>query len=261
MSTPNRFSLRDAGKATFYNLQTGKAITTLPDLKTSGIETTGDTTYAQGGYGNVRLVGFSSNRQARLPIQDALFEKNSLAMLTGNPLVEAAKIIDFNEVKTTTSQILNLSKTPQGAIVSVFKVNTDGTNGQEYTLGTPASNALEYSVSGKNLTFNTAVANGTSFRVYYKVQTASDAKTIKVSANAFGSTFKVVVDIIVKDAADGLDYAGQIIVPRAHIENNFTISLSADGDPAALDIPIECLKDPVTGDMWQMVIYNADDIV
>jgi len=53
MSTPNRFSLRDAGQATFHSLQTGKAIVTLPDLKTSGIETTGDTTYATGGYGKI----------------------------------------------------------------------------------------------------------------------------------------------------------------------------------------------------------------
>lgn len=261
MATPDRFSLRDAGKATFYNIQTGKAVVTLDTLKTTGIETTGDTTYATGGYGNVRLVGYSSNRQARLPISDALFDKNSLAMLTGNLLKEEARVIDFQEVKAVTSSKVTLSKTPAGAIVSVFKVKADGTNGQEFTLGTPATNASEFSANGKELTFHSTVANSTSFRIYYKVTTAADAKTIRVSSDAFGSVFKIVIDILVKDAADGKDYSGQLIVPRGQIENNFNINLSVDGDPSALDIPIECLKDPVTGTMWEMVVYSKDDIL
>jgi hypothetical protein len=51
MATPNRFSIRDAGSASFFNLQTGKAIVTLNTLKTSGVESTAEVTYARGGYG------------------------------------------------------------------------------------------------------------------------------------------------------------------------------------------------------------------
>jgi hypothetical protein len=51
MATPNRFSIRDAGEATFYNLQTGKAIVTLNTLKTSGVESSGQVSYARGGFG------------------------------------------------------------------------------------------------------------------------------------------------------------------------------------------------------------------
>ena len=64
MATPNRFSVRDSGSATFYRL-TGDlgAICTLSTLKTSGVETSGETVYARGGFGNPKLVGFSSNRE------------------------------------------------------------------------------------------------------------------------------------------------------------------------------------------------------
>jgi hypothetical protein len=41
MSTPNRWGIKEAGIATFFNLTTGKAIVSLPTLKTSGVETTG----------------------------------------------------------------------------------------------------------------------------------------------------------------------------------------------------------------------------
>lgn len=261
MATPNRFSIRDAGQATFYNLQTGKAIVTLDSLKTSGIESSAETTYARGGFGNSKLVGFSHNKEAKLNLSDALFDKNSLAMLTGNALTEAAKVIDFKEVKSVTSNKITLSKTPTGAITTVYKVNSDNTNGQEITLGTPATNATEFSINGKEMTFHTSVANGTLIRVYYKVTTAIDAKTVRVSSDAFGGTFKVVVDVLVRDAKDGLDYAAQIIVPRGKMEDNFSMELSVDGDPASLALPIECLRDPVTNSLWEMVIFNEDDIL
>lgn len=48
MATPNRFAIRDAGEATFYNLVTKKPIVTLRTLKTSGVETSGETVYARG---------------------------------------------------------------------------------------------------------------------------------------------------------------------------------------------------------------------
>jgi hypothetical protein len=51
MATPNRWSIKEAGIASFFNLTTGKAVTTLQTLKTSGVETTGETVYATGGRG------------------------------------------------------------------------------------------------------------------------------------------------------------------------------------------------------------------
>lgn len=210
---------------------------------------------------NPKLVGFSSNKESRLTLSDALLDKNALAMLTGNPLKEGVKVIDFNEQLTVTSNKITLSKTPKGAITTVYKVNVmDGTNGDEYTLGTPTTNQLEYSITGKDITFHTSVANGTIFRVYYKVETASDAKTLRVSSDAFGGTFKVIIDLLVKDAADGLDYAAQLIAPRAKFEEAWSLDLSVDGDPATLEMPLELLNDPLTNTMWEMVVFNETDI-
>lgn len=48
MATPNRWAIREAGEATFYDLTDGHAIVTLTTLKTSGVETSGETVYARG---------------------------------------------------------------------------------------------------------------------------------------------------------------------------------------------------------------------
>lgn len=182
-------------------------------------------------------------------------------MLTGNDLVAGVKKVDRNEVLTVTSNTLTLSKTPQGAIVSLFKLNADGTNGQEHTLGTPGTNALEFSISGKVITLHTSVANGTQFKVYYQVNTASDAKSIKVSSDQFGKTFRVVLDVLVVDEFTKAAFQGQLRIPNAKFEDNFNLSFSADGDPAVLDLNMEILKSPTSTDMWELVIFDDAAIV
>jgi hypothetical protein len=224
MATPNRWAIRDAGSASFFDLVDGHAIVTLETLKTSGVETTGETVYARGGKGNSRLVGFSSNREATITLQDAIFDNEAIAMLTGNDLETGVKVIDYNEIQSVTSNTLSLSKTPKGAIISVYKVNPDGTNGEEYTLGTPTSNPLEYSVSGKDLTFDAGVANDTKFRIYYKVETPIDTKSIKVTSDAFGGTFRMVLDVLVVDEFTKKAFQGQLVVPNAKFEDNFNLS-------------------------------------
>lgn len=256
MASPNRWAIRNAGKATFYDLVTKKAIVTLPTLKTSGVETSGETVYARGGDGNAKIVGFSSNRESKLTLEDAIFDNSAVAMLTGNDIVRGKKTIDRNEVQGVTSNTLTLNKTPKGAIVSVFKLNEDGTNGQEYTLGTPSTNPTEYSVSGKVLTLNSGVANDTKFMIYYQVETDTTASTVKVTSDKFGGTFKVVIDVLVVDEYTKKGFQGQLIVPNAKFEDNFNLNFAADGDPATLTLPLEVLKSPIGTDMWSLVVYD-----
>jgi hypothetical protein len=181
------------------------------------------------GRGNAKLIGFSSNRESKITLQDAIFDNNAISMLTGNDLVAGVKKVDRNEIGSVTSNTITLSKTPAGAIVSVFKLNADGTNGIEYTLGTPASNVTDYSVSTKTLTFNVAVTNGTQFRIYYQVNTASDAKSMKVSSDKFGKSFRVTLDVLVVDEYTKSAFQGQLRIPNAKFEDNFNLSFSADG--------------------------------
>lgn len=261
MATPNRWAIREAGEASFYSLVNGKAIVTLRTLKTSGVETSGETVYARGGRGNAKLVGFSSNRESRLSLEDAIFDNEAVAMLTGNDLVAGTRTIDRNEAKSVTSSKITLSKTPKGALISVFKVNPDGTNGDEITLGTPTTNTGEYSILAKELTFHSTVTNGTNIRVYYKVETASDAKTVKVTSDKFGGTFRVVIDVLVVDEFTKKAFQGQLIVPNAKFEDNFNLDFAADGDPSAMTLPLEVLKSPVNTDMWELVIYDDETVL
>ena len=150
-------------------------------------------------------------------------------MITGNDMVVGKKTVDTNETKAVTSNKITLDKTPKGALISVYLVNPDGTNGQEFTLGDPITKDKEYKLTDKELSFHTTVVNGTNIRVYYQVETDVTAKTMKVSSDAFGGTFRVVLDVLVRDEFTKEDYAGQLRIPNAKFEDNFNFSFSADG--------------------------------
>lgn len=250
MATPNRWAIRDAGIATFYDLTTNKPVVTLRTLKTSGLETTGETVYSRGGFGNPKLVGFSSNREAKLTLQDAIFDNKALAMLTGNALIEGATAVSrVDELVVEASDKINLTATPTGT-VSIFKVNEDGTWGEEVT-----SSAS----SGKEITL-TGASQGEKVVAFYLTTTDVSAKTLKITSDQFGKSFRVVLDCIVRDEFTKADYAAQINIPNAKFEDNFNLSMAVDGDPAVLDLNMEVLKSPTSTDMWLMTIYDESEL-
>ena len=209
------------------------------------------------GRGNAKLVGFSSDKEAKITLEDAIFDKQALYMLTGNAISVGAKVVSNVDEIAITSNALTLAKTPTGAIISCFKINADGTNGDEYTLGTPADGQKYFSISTKTMTFFAGQhANGVLFRVYYNMTTDATASQIKVSSDKFGSSFKLVLDVLVRDEYTKADFAAQLTIPNAKFEEAWSLNFSADGDPSTLSMPLEVLKSPTSTDMWTLTVFD-----
>ena len=60
-------------------------------LKTSGLEGAATSVYAQGGWGNPRLIAWEGDKTLTLTMQDALLSPEGLAILSGADLIEATK--------------------------------------------------------------------------------------------------------------------------------------------------------------------------
>lgn len=253
MSTPQRWAIRDAGIAHFYNISTGKLVVSLPTLKTSGVEFTGSTVYSRGGSGNPKLVGFSGDKEGKMTLQDAIFDNKALAMLTGSNPIIGKQTIGRNDVLTVSGGKITLSKTPK-SVTNVFVYNQDGTNGEELTLGGTVT-ASTYTIIGKEITVD-ASHNGKRLRVYYRVETAADTTAMTVNSDIFGSSFRIELECQVVDEQEKKTYKAQIQIPNAKFEENWNLSLAADGDPAVLDLSLEILKPADSTEMYKMVIYD-----
>ncbi|RYI30611.1 hypothetical protein EVU96_09350 [Bacillus infantis] len=256
MATPNKWAVRSVARATFYDLVTNNAIAYLDTLKTSGVNTTSETSYARGGDGNVKLVGFSSNKESRITLEDAIFDNSVLGMLTGNDVVTGiAQEIYKRDIVEVVAGKATLSKTPKGDLLSVYVLKADGTHDELLTEGVASVDEDAYELTGKEITVDSAL-NGKKIAVYYMVESDTTATEIKVTSDAFGGSFKLVLDVLVRDYYTKKDFAAQLIIPNGKIEDEWEFSFTPDGDPATLSIPIEVLRDPSSTDMWTMKIYD-----
>ncbi|MFC3749261.1 hypothetical protein [Paenibacillus sp. GCM10012306] len=265
MTTPNIWAIKEVALATFYDLKTGKAKVQLQNLKTAGIENTGETKYAVGGRGNSKIVAFSSTRGGKVTLQDCVFTNEVIAMMTGNDIKNAATKVIQREELVVSGNKATLAHTPVQAtagLISVYKLNPDGTHGEELVHTTATLVASKYTLAEKVLTFFTGdLADGTEIVAYYKVATDATAKTITVSSDKFAGSYKVVLDCLVRDTVNEEDYAAQIVINKAKMEDNWKIDTSAEGDPSVFDIPLEILEPAKSREMYTMVIYNDSTLI
>lgn len=262
MTAPKQWAIRDVALATFYNISTGKALFHLENLKTSGLENAAETVYATGGRGNARIVGFSSTRTSKINLEDAVFTNEALAMMTGNDLITGAKEVYKRDVLTVNTDSATLTKTPVGDLISLYKLNVDGSHGMELIKTTSTLASGKYTITGKDLDFFASeIPNGSQIVVYYKVTTDALAETITISSDKFAGSFALVLDCIVRDAFTKQDYAAQIIVHNCKMEDNWSLSMAATGDPSAFTMPIEVLKPANGSDMWTMTVYDEGAII
>ncbi|WP_342422358.1 hypothetical protein [Paenibacillus sp. FSL E2-0178] len=262
MAVTNRWAIRDVATASFFDQVTKKLKARLDTLKQSGLENTSDTVYTQGGSGNPKVVGFSGNRAAKFTLQDAHFTNEIIAMMLGTEVVTAATPVTVDNVLTVTGGTVTLEHTPAatGALISVNKYLPDGTIGKsfEFKSATPATG--EYSVTGKTLTFATGdVTNGEKVIVYYKTMAGAETKQIKAQTDKFAGSYELVLDVLVRDILTKKDYAAQITIPSAKIEDNWSMAMAPDGDPAVQDIAMEALAVPGSKDLYTMYIFDEAD--
>ena len=257
MATPNRWTIRETPYVTFSSLTSPyNALVTLRTLKTAEVDTSSETVYAQGGRGNAKLIGFSSGKTVKITLQDAIFDNIALATISGNTIATGVQPIDLIYEATISNLVTTLTLPKKiKSITSVYLLDTDGVTPKTLLAADAAASAgTKYSIAGQILTF--AEASAMVARVYYKADSDATTKKISVTSSSFGGTFKLTMDCLVRDEFTKTDYAGQIIVPNAKIEDNWKISMNASGDPSMLDIPIEALKSPLNTDMWYLLVYD-----
>lgn len=241
-----KFAVREAAEVTFIDLATKKPIVTLDTLKVSTLQSSSSTDYARGGVGNPKLVGFTGDKEMLFTIQDALFDLKALALIIGNKATAG-----------TADQFY------RGAFVVNEETKANGitldegvTKLQVFVDGAEVAETDDYTFSTDKLTL-TAAEVGQKVEVY-GVKAGKGATTLHFSAKAFPATVKIVAEVLVRDLETGQDFVGNLVIPRAKINDDFQMDFSPEGDPSVLDIPTEILQDPAEKDMVQLIIFDNE---
>ena len=209
------------------------------------------------GDGNPKLIGFSSNKEVTASLSSAIFDNRAMALLTGNDIALGGHDVYQREVLIVASSKVAVKGTPKDEkLIALYVLGADGVEAEELTLTASTVATGEYKVTGKDVTVHTDIDAGTTLVAYYMVDAGSTSQTITVSSDRFPSAFKLVMEVLVTDFHTQMLYPAQIIIPSARMEDSWALSFEAEGDPQALDLPIEVLKPANSNDMFTLTIYE-----
>lgn len=263
----SKFAVQQIFTVDAFSLEDGSLIARLEDLKTSNLSNNGTVVYAQGGVGNPKIIGFSHSKEANLSIENAVITEGAMGIQTGSGVVTLTKSTDipFDEVLTADTDAVTLTYKATGTTGSeigfVYVLNADGSVKTKLSQASAAaSGSFAYASSTKKITFNTGdVPNGSKVLVVYYPEIDS-AKKISNSTEVFAQNVRLHCKTLFRDTCSGKDYVGVLVIYKAKAGEEWSIELSADGDPAVHAISFEALKSCESPVLWDIFIYDTDDI-
>ena len=221
----------------------GQPVLYIDTAKTSTMEGSGTTVYAQGGKGNARLMAWEGERALTFTVEDALLSPVGFSILSGAGLFKGT---DSEQVHvhatayatvdgTGTIELDTLAETEAidgTAPVFVSVVEADGSITGELVDG--------LTVSGKKLTgAGSTFYNKNVFVDFYMLKNSSTVSEIQIDAATFGGYFYVEASTLFKDQESGKDLPAEITFPNVKIQSNFTFNMSSTGDPSTFSFVMD----------------------
>jgi len=195
------------------------------------------------GAGNRRL-SWDGEKEYTLTVETQIFTMQHLALLTGESIIKGAKdIYKVENAVIGAGGTIELSKTPVNGVagVAVYNFNSG-------TIDNTAPLAVD-DVNGNTITLDSSETFnvGDSVQVYYQYQVLN-TNSISYTAKGFPQYVKLVGDTLYKDEVSNEVVAQQLIFHKAHLQPNFSISMSSQGDPASLTLTFDLFPALVNGE-------------
>lgn len=249
----DRYGIKEVADVTFYTIsETGAPNAPalyLDTLKVSTIETTAEETYAQGGKGNARLIGWDFNKEITLTLQDALFSAKSLAIMFG-AAGSITEHVNCNEASHSSDLIMRTRTFVADS--TAMPSNEIIIRGKTYT----KLNQKVFDAEGKAVTG--PLSKDTKYFESFDLA-ATDLAVITINADTFSENYYITGDTYIKNEASGADEFFQFVVPKAKISSDVTLTLEAEGDPTVFDMTITVLR-PDDGNMMKLIKYKLTEV-
>ena len=245
-------------------------------LKTSSMEGSATTVYAQGGRGNARLVAWEGERTVTFTMEDALISPEGFMILSGAGLIAAKPGATIKQHMTETvdgAQVdlaegvysIPLTNKPylpttagenfayvmfmkDGEIVSEPYIPEHG----EITKGTDGKFVIKvkdhenYNTPEDTDTYSVANAltknQFDSVLVDYYTERESNAQQIEITADKFGGNYYLEASTLFRDQ-NGVDMPAEFIIPNCKIQSNFTFTMASSGDPSTFTFTMDAFPD------------------
>lgn len=235
-----RYGSREVMDVVLKDVATGEPKVYLESLHTSTLEFTGSTVFARGGKGHPKLIGWDSEKNITMNMEDALISKESLAVLTGSNFKKAAKVVHKKEVVTVAEGMkVNLAQVPLASQKNFFYKTTDGITMEEKISFTIPSSQADKTL---DLTAVTGVAVGNKLIVDYYYTAPISTQSMSVTSDLFPGTYTLEGTTFWRNE-DGVDVEALYTIPKLKVQPGFSIAMTSTGDPQPFKFTADILKD------------------
>ena len=234
-----QYGIKEVADVTIYKIASdGSEIPFLflDTLKVSTIEQTAEQADARGGKGNPKLITWDYGKEINVTLEDALYSPASMALMFGGA----------NGAWTSSTSVekgLSYMATASASATTVKSI-TDG-NGKTWTV----KNFYEPG------TTTTVSELKKGQRYIAECSATTTGNVLKIDADDFPGTYKIVGDTYARNRDTGEDEYFQFIIPRAKMSAEQTLTLEAEGDPTTFNLNLTVLR-PASGSMMELVQYN-----
>ena len=217
----------------------------LDTLKVSTLEQTAEDTSAKGGKGNADLIIWDFGKEINITLEDALFSAKSMAIMFGNGTVTdytgaSAYIMKTEKFVATEATV------PTNADASGWSAKYTAPDGKLYEKKNPKF------FDAKGAIPETLTVGDTYFCSF---DVLIDGAIIDIGASTFPGTYYAVGDTFARSRTTGKDEEFQLIIPKAKVMSENTITMEAEGDPSVFNMNLRVLR-PADGKMVRLVKYK-----
>ena len=232
-------------------------------LKTSTLEGSTTTLYAQGGRGNSRLMAWEGERTVTFTMEDALISDVGLSILTGAELIETKEvpiIQHLTEILTLKNENFNGDEITLSHIASsksqiyVMKLDVYGEVDSEPYIY--VSDGITKNIRLKANNYQTDEYKpklGDTVLIDYYTELSNKAQQINITANSFGGNFYLEASTLFR-APSGVDMPAEFIIPNCKVQSNFTFNMASSGDPSTFTFTMDAFPDYTRFDKGKKVL-------
>lgn len=222
----------------------------LDTLKVSTLEQTAEDTSAKGGKGNADLIIWDFGKEINITLEDALFSAKSMAIMFGNGTVTDytganAYIMKTEKFVATAATVPTVSGSTYSD-ASGWSAKYTAPDGKLYEKKNPKF------FDAKGATPATLTIGETYFCSF---DVLVDGAIIDIGASTFPGTYYAVGDTFARSKTTGKDEEFQLIIPKAKVMSENTITMEAEGDPSVFNMNLRVLR-PADGKMVRLVKYK-----
>lgn len=223
----------------------------LDTLKVSTLEQTAEDTSAKGGKGNADLIIWDFGKEINITLEDALFSAKSMAIMFGNGTVTdytgaSAYIMKTEKFVATNTTVPTASGGSTYSDASGWSAKYTAPDGKLYEKKNPKF------FDAKGATPSTLTVGETYFCSF---DVLVDGAIIDIGASTFPGTYYAVGDTFARSRTTGKDEEFQLIIPKAKVMSENTITMEAEGDPSVFNMNLRVLR-PADGKMVRLVKYK-----